>query len=436
VRLRQAALLIAAMTVVLVALLVPLARLVQTSAIDRAVSAATDKARGVGLLVATVAPEDLEDAVASANINTPRYPATVYFPAHAPIGQPSSRTPAVDLAAVQDRSFKAVGVGGWEVVVAVDASAYAGVVVVRVFVSDAELSRGVSRAWLTLALLGLGALILSVLAGDLVTRAVTRPIRELADVSHQLASGQMEVRSRIHGPAEVRAVAAGLNHLAGRIQDLLRQERESVADISHQLRTPLTALRLEVESTPGAEQLAVHVALLENAVTGVIEQARRTGAPEVPVCDARDVTADRCAFWAALAEDQRRPMRVEIAERRVPVGLSEGDLRTCLDALLGNVFAHTPEGTSFSVTVSTRSDGGARIVVEDAGPGFPSTGDAVRRGTSGAGSSGLGLDIARRSARSSGGDMHLGATGAGGARVTVDLGPPRDSPTRIIGPRG
>ena len=435
-RLRQAALLVAAMTVVLVALLVPLARLVQTSATDRAVSAATDKARAVGLLVATVAPADLEPAVASANVNTPRYPATVYLPDHAPIGQLSSRTPAVDLAASHDFSFKAVSVGGWEVLVAVDATGYAGVVVVRVFVSDAELTRGVGRAWLILALLGLGALVLSVLAGDLVTRAVTRPIRELADVSHQLASGQLEVRSRIHGPAEVRAVAAGLNHLAGRIQDLLRQERESVADISHQLRTPLTALRLEVESTPGAEQLAGHVAALEDAVTGVIEQARRTGTAEAAVCDARDVIADRCAFWEALAVDQRRPMRVQIAERRVPVGLSEGDLRTCLDALLGNVFAHTPEGTSFSVTVETRPDGGARIVVEDAGPGFPATGDAIRRGASGAGSSGLGLDIARRAARSSGGDLHLGATGAGGARVIVDLGPPRDSATRISGTRG
>ena len=265
---------------------------------------------------------------------------------------------------------------------------------------------------------------------------MTRPIRELAAVSHQLASGQLEVRSRVHGPAEVRAVAAGLNHLAGRIQDLLRQERESVADISHQLRTPLTALRLEVESTPGAEQLAGHVTALEDAVTGVIEQARRTGTPEAAVCDARDVIADRCAFWEALAVDQRRPMRVQIAERRVPVGLSEGDLRTCLDALLGNVFAHTPEGTSFGVTVETRPDGGARIVVEDAGPGFPATGDAIRRGASGAGSSGLGLDIARTAARSSGGDLHLGATGAGGARVMVDLGPPRDSAKRTSGTRG
>lgn len=424
-RLRQAALLLAAMTLVLVALLVPLARLVQTAAADRAVSQATDKARALGILVATVDPADLDFAVSQANVDSPEFPATVYLPDRPPIGQPASRTPAVELAARKQYSFKAIAAGGWDVLVAVDARGYPGTSVVRVFVSDAQMARGVAQTWLILAMLGLGALVLSVLAGDWLTRAVTRPMRELADVSHQLASGRLEARTKVHGPEEVRAVAAALNHLAGRIQDLLRQERESVADLSHQLRTPLTALRLEMESTPGADGLAAHVDALEQAVTGLIEQARRSGSRQDATCDAAEVIASRCGFWAVLAEDQQRRMRVEVPGRRLPVGVAEADLRACLDALLGNVFAHTAQATSFSVLVGTRPGGGARLVVEDEGPGFGSD-DPVRRGFSGGGSTGLGLDIARRTARSSGGDLKLAASAVGGAKVIVELGPPQD----------
>jgi signal transduction histidine kinase len=424
-RSRQAALLIAAMTLVLAALLVPLARLVQDSAADRAISAATSKARDVAFLVATLNPADLAAAVGQANSEEPLYPATVYLPDGQAMGYPAQRTDAVQLAA-RGSSFTAVGPGGWEVVAPVVAAGYSGNVVVRVFVSDAELGRGVHRAWLILALLGVGALILAVIGGDWLTRSVIRPIRELAEVSVQLASGHLEARSRIHGPPEVRAVAAGLNHLAGRINELLRQERESVADLSHQLRTPLTALRLEVDATPGAEAIASHVAILEEAVTRVIEQARHAGQPDVAVCDAVEVVAGRCEFWSVLADDQRRRMRSEIPTRPIPVGVSEADLRTTLDALLGNVFAHTPEGTAFSVIVTDRSGGGAQLVVEDSGPGFTSL-HAVRRGASGAGSTGLGLDIARRTAQSSGGELTLMARAGGGSRVVATFGPPPDA---------
>jgi signal transduction histidine kinase len=422
-RWRQAALLVAALTLVLAALLVPLARLVQISAADRAVGAASDKARNLQFLVATVGPADLPTAVAQANSDAPRYPATVYLPGGSVLGEPATRTPAVELAS-RGSSFTAIGTGGREVVVPVAASSYPGPVVVRVFVSDAELGRGVGRARLMLALLGLGALILAVLAGDWLTRSTVRPIRELAEVSHRLASGQLDARSRVHGPPEIQAVAAGLNHLAGRIQELLRQERESVADLSHQLRTPLTALRMEVDATPGTATIAEHVATLEAAVTRVIEQARHAGTTEPAVCDAAGVVAERCAFWAALAEDQQRPAQVDVPRRPLPVAVSEADLRAGLDALLGNVFSHTPEGTGYTVAVSARPGGGARLVVEDSGPGFRSP-DLVRRGASGAGSTGLGLDIARRTARSSGGDLSIGAGTNGGARVVVDLGPPQ-----------
>lgn len=418
-RLRQAALLIAAMTLVLAAVLLPLARLVQVLAADRALSAAVDKARNLEFLVTSVGPDDLAAAVDQANAELPSYPATVYLPDGTVLGVDAVRTPAVELAA-RGSSLTAEGDGGWEVVGPVAGSAYAGIVVVRVFVGEDELARGVARTWTVLGVLGAGALLLAVLAGDWLTRAAVRPIRELAALSHQLASGRLAARSRVHGPPEVQAVAEGLNHLAGRIEDLLRQERESVADISHQLRTPLTALRLEVESTPGTAAIADHVATLEAAVTRVIEQARRSGESAAPAaCDAALVVAERAEFWAALAEDQGRPVTTEIAAGPVLAGVAEAELRTCVDVLLGNVFAHTNDGVAYAVTLTSEG----RLTVEDAGPGFDPSG--VRRGQSGGGSTGLGLDIARRTARSSGGDLTVGRSHLGGARVVVDLGPPR-----------
>jgi signal transduction histidine kinase len=104
-----------------------------------------------------------------------------------------------------------------------------------------------------------------------------------------------------------------------------------------------------------------------------------------------------------------------------PVRVTAADLGAVVDALLGNVFAHTPEGTPVSVTVRPRTAGGAELVVADTGPGMD--GSAVERGRSGAGSTGLGLDIARRTAESSGGNFRVAST-RGGTTVTLELGPP------------
>jgi signal transduction histidine kinase len=104
----------------------------------------------------------------------------------------------------------------------------------------------------------------------------------------------------------------------------------------------------------------------------------------------------------------------------VPVPLPRGELILAIDALLGNVFAHTPEGTAFVVGVSPEG-----LVVDDAGPGIADPAAAVRRGVSGSGSTGLGLDIAQRIAQSAGGRLDIGRGRLGGARVALLL-PTRD----------
>ncbi|MEV0605576.1 HAMP domain-containing sensor histidine kinase [Polymorphospora rubra] len=421
---RRLSLLVAATTIlVLVAFLVPLALLLRSVAQDRAVGAATAEMQGIVAAVGAADPDTLRlsaEQVAAAS----GQPVTIFLPDGSVLGTPAPRTPAVELAA-RGRSFTAESDGGHEIVVAVQGRPD-GTAVVRTFVPDAELTRGVTRAWLVLAGLGATLVLLGLLVADRLARNLVRPIGELSEVSHRLARAELTARATPTGPPELREVAGALNHLAGRIQELLREEREQVADLSHRLRTPLTALRLEAESLADpsdAARITAGVDALERAVTGVITQARkRSDTPAPEGCEAAAVVRDRVNFWSVLAEDTGRAVALDLAPGPLPVGLSADDLAAALDALLGNVFAHTPDGTAFTVTLAARPDGGALLAVADDGPGLPA--DQVRRGESRGGSTGLGLDIARRAAQSSGGHLDLTASPTGGAQLTLTLGPP------------
>jgi signal transduction histidine kinase len=133
------------------------------------------------------------------------------------------------------------------------------------------------------------------------------------------------------------------------------------------------------------------------------------------------VVGERVRFWSVLAEEERRAVTVELPVTSVPVRVAAPDLAAAVDALLGNVFAHTPEGTGFRVAVRVCGDGTAEVVVADDGPGLPDPAAALARGRSGGGSTGLGLDIARRTAEASGGTVRLTSSPAG-TTVVLELG--------------
>ena len=264
------------------------------------------------------------------------------------------------------------------------------------------------------------------LAGEVLTRRIVRPLVQTATTAQALSAGDTTARAPTDGPGEVADVGRALNRLADRIDELIAEERETVADLSHRLRTPLTALRLDAEALrdpADAERIGTHVSALERMLTAVIHAARRPQREgRMPSCDATAVVAERVAFWSALTEEQgrvahRRPAR----SRPLPVRAGAEDLAAAVDALLENVIAHTPEGTAFAVRlvatgVRRAARGGRRR------PG-PRPEEPVR-GRSDRGSSGLGLDIARRCAQASGGSMTLGRSPSGGALITVDLGRP------------
>jgi signal transduction histidine kinase len=198
---------------------------------------------------------------------------------------------------------------------------------------------------------------------------------------------------------------------------LLAAERELVADLSHRLRTPLTALRLDIEAVADpatAARLAADADALERAVDDLIHEAR-SGASG-GVTDLAAVVDDRVRFWSVLADEQGRETGHQLAPGPLPVAVGAGELGAAVDALLGNVFAHTPDGTAYRVSTTVETDG-VVLVVEDDGPGLAVP--AVDRGRSGGGSTGLGLDIVRRTGEAAGGTFAVETAESGGARLVL-----------------
>ena len=430
---RRVLVLVAATTsLVLVAFLVPLALLLRTVAAERAVQAATAEAQALGPLVATADRAALQLTVQQVDAGTPA-DVTVFLADGTRLGTPAEPTPQVRLA--QRGTSASGGVpGGGEIVVAGrdGTGAWA---VIRTFVTDAALGSGVTRAWLLLAGLGLALLAAGLLLADRLARRLVGATAELATVSHRLARGDLAARATGDAPGELAVVGTALNGLAERIAELLAEERETVADLAHRVRTPLTALRLDAEALPDphdAARIGAGVDGVQRAVTQAIEQARRRGAEpgvrRTAECDAAGVVRERAGFWSVLAEDTEREMALDIAPGPLPVLLGRADLEAAVDALLGNVFAHTPDGTGFGIRLVPLPGGGAELTVADDGPGPPAGSPVLRRGASGAGSTGLGLDIARRAAELSGGRLELGRAPAGGFAVVLRLGAP------VIGP--
>ena len=445
---------LAATTTIMVALafLIPLAVLVRTLARDRALSSAELEAQSLApVLALTRDTAALEAAVRATNPGS-RGRLTIVLPDGTTVGgpggggglDPEDPRERDNLAlARQGRAFSAPARGGIEVLVPVALEADE-TAVVRVLVPNSILERGVAAAWAVEAALGLTLVASAVFVADRLARTIVRPVDALADAARRLGEGDLSVRISPEGPPEVKQVALAFNRLGDRVGELLEAERELVADLSHRLRTPLTVLRLDAEGLDNPEEarrLADDVDELERAVTVVIRQARRPVEADIiaPETDAVKVAEDRLAFWAPLAEDQERPFEFVSAlingDDRPPasttVPVSADELEAALDALLGNVFAHTPEGTGFRVEVRTLSDGGISLAVEDAGPGLSP--DLVERGVSGAGGTGLGLDIARRTAEAAGGVFRIGRSATGGARIALELpttGPPPEPSPR------
>jgi signal transduction histidine kinase len=431
-----ALLVLAVVGMVAVAFSVPLAFAVRVVAEDRALSAAEQEIRTLsGVLAAFTDPADSSGVVTELDAGSERAVAVV-LPDGERVGADIDIPDEQLTLARRGRAFTTEVDGGLRLLAPVR-YADGAVAVAAVEVPEDLVHRGVPQAWAILAAVAVLLVLLGVALADRLARSVVKALDHLGTVTERLRHGDLGARTAISGPGELAAVGATVNALADRIGELLDGERQAAADRSHRLRTPLTALKLEADAVSDGEERARitdAVDQLGAEVDALIREARsRPPGPTGPApatTDLAEVARQRLAFWAVLADDQGRPWSFSGPDGGpvpvpVPVPADERSLTDSLDALLHNVFGHTPEGTGFRVEVAARNGAGARLVVEDDGPGIGLDG-AAERGASGAGSTGLGLDIVRRTAEASGGSLDVGCSEAGGARVVVSFGPAPD----------
>ena len=406
---------------VVIAFVVPLGLAVRVLAANAPLNAAQQTAQSVATVFALTDDEQVTtEAVVAAQARS-EAELTVYRRDGTTLGDPLPRTSEVDRA-FSGASF-ATDVAGARHLFVPAIRADGTVAVVRAVVAEDVLRRGVIRSWLLLLALAGGLLALAVLIADRLGRSVVGPARDLAATARRVAGGELSARVAPAGPPEVAAVGGALNGLAERITELLAAEREMVADLSHRLRTPLTALRLDAEAVADPddrERLRSDVDAVEATVTDLIREAREPSAPPADGnVDLVAVVRERAAYWGALADDQERTWTLTIDSPTAPVRMRPREAEALVDVLLDNVFSHTPEGTPYWITLDRR-----RLVIDDAGLGFSDTEAVGDRGRSAAGSTGLGLDIARQTAERAGGRLEIGTRDPQGARVTVVLAAP------------
>lgn len=414
---RRISWLVAATTsAVVLAFVIPLCLLVQSMASDRALDIGDEEARSAAIVVSGLhASPRLSELVSRVDQRSPAA-TSVITPTDQVLGTPTPQL-AADGDVVRARSgeaFTDVDSHGGEVLIPVETEE--GVFVVATVVPRSMMRAGVYRAWAGIGVLGAVLLVAAVGVADRLGRRVSEPLTELAGVAERLGEGDLDARAEVRGPHETVELAETMNRMANRIEELLEAERAAVGDLSHRLRTPVTALRLDAESMTDAavgQRLAQHIEQLQASIDAIVRDARRPLRGTLGgVCDAAAVVSARTAYWTALAEDQGRAVHLDLPAEAVLCAIDAPDLIDIVDVLVDNVFAHTGTSVGFAVALRSEPD---RVVLSITDPGPAIATDPQRSGTTG-----LGLQIVRRAAARVGGHLTW-ESGEHGTEATVVL---------------
>jgi signal transduction histidine kinase len=308
--------------------------------------------------------------------------------------------------------------------------------------STAPVDHDITTLWTLIAAVAAAGLLVAAGVAVAIARWVGRPLIVLDGAVRRLGGGDLDTRAPVSaGPAEVRRLAATFNAMAARLQALIHGHRSMMADVSHQVRTPLAALRLRLDllaqdaDAQTAAELAGaqdEIARLARLVNGLLAVARAESGTAPPVRVSLDAIArDRAAAWGPAADDRGVALAVT-APAPVPAQAREGHLEQALDNLIANALdALSPGGTIRIAAEVTAASGQATITVADDGPGMSAEQQrlAFRRFGSGKpGGTGLGLAIVDRLVEASGGTVSLSDSPGGGLTVRIGLPGPRVRP--------
>ncbi|GHJ93260.1 hypothetical protein SNE510_27790 [Streptomyces sp. NE5-10] len=324
---------------------------------------------------------------------------------------------------------------------------------VRVRYATADLTDRLWRIWGFRAVLAVGVLAVAAGLGAIVARLLTKPLRQLNDMASRFGDGDLTARSPVTGPQETRTLARTLNQGAERLDTLVASQRIFVADASHQLRTPLTALRLSLDNIADGvddafvredvEQATAEVVRMSRLVSGLLVLARaeaKVSAPE-PLA-LRELVEERLKVWRPAADE--RGVTIALtgdADDRARVLAGAGTLDQVLDNVLSNALEVSPDRGTITVRVETGGPEEAVLEVLDQGPGMSAAEQARAfdrfwrgQGLTGRSGSGLGLAIVRQLVTDDGGTVTLRDAPGGGLCVRIGLRTVGDG-ARWISPR-
>ncbi|HLU60405.1 MAG TPA: HAMP domain-containing sensor histidine kinase [Pseudonocardia sp.] len=294
------------------------------------------------------------------------------------------------------------------------------------------------RVWSLVVAAGLAALAMGVVVALPIVRWILRPVRRLDEGTGRVAAAVLagadpEPVADGTGPPELRQLSVSFDRMTATVAQAYAAQRAFVADASHQLRNPLTALRLRLSNLDGhVDEVAAedHAAALEEAerlstlLDGLLALARAERTAPPVVADVDEGVEDRLDAWRPLAEHMDLEL-VRTGIRGLQVRAPEGAIETVLDAVLDNAVKFAPPGTPISVSTDA-VDGRVEIAVRDRGPGMAP--EELERATgrfwrspaqSNTEGSGLGLAIAARTLEVAGGELVLELPPGGGLRVVA-----------------
>ena len=307
---------------------------------------------------------------------------------------------------------------------------------VRVAASTAAVDAGVRRSWLRLALIGLAVIAAGLALAWFLAGTVARPVGRLVAAANRLGQGDLDARASGGGPRELDALARAFNRMAETLTANVAAQRDFVANASHQLRTPLTGLKLRLEAIrsgggEAAEQAAkadVEVDRLGALVDDLLELASASSSePTGRTVDLAEQAARAVERWRSPAEQAGHSLRLEAAAARA--WADPADVAHILDNLIENAVRYSPAGSDIVVGASSRR-AGSLLTVSDSGPGIPEE-DRERvfnrfyRGSNGRRSGpGTGLGLAIVAELVERWDGRVGIVEGPGTRIEASFPPP------------